>query len=182
MTVPIASIDHFDLVFVISNLKKCAQILIVMGGWGTDRRHFILDVIETFDINLGRWATSGSTLPRLMTGLRAANIDGRVLIFGKYILIHHKPYIKETYVFAGGAPYDKPDDILEYDPDDILEYDPEQDSLVPVGQKIKARAWHAVSVVKVQDYAPWCRHPQQPSSSARLSPVVLTLTFCFFRH
>ena len=55
-----------------------------MGGWGTDRRHFILDVIETFDINLGRWATSGSTLPRLMTGLRAANIDGRVLIFGNY--------------------------------------------------------------------------------------------------
>ena len=88
-----------------------------------------------------------------------------------YILIHHTPDIKETYVFAGGRPYAKPDDILEYDP--------EKDSIVPVGQKLKARAYHAVSVVKVQDYAKWCLHPQQPSSSARLSPVVLTLTFLF---
>ena len=60
----------------------------MMGGWERARRNprvdAILDSIETLDINLGRWATSGSTLPRLMTGLRAANIDGRVLIFGNY--------------------------------------------------------------------------------------------------
>ena len=95
-----------------------------------------------------------------------------------YILIHHTPDIKEPYKIEGGRPYAKP----YAKPDDILEYDPEQDSMVPVGQKIKARAYHAVSVVKVQDYAKWCLHPQQPSSSARISPVVLTLTFCFFKH
>ena len=138
-----------------------------------------IDTTEVYDSNLGSWALSGAKLPQSMRGLGAANVDGRVLIFGKYILIHHTPDIKETYKIAGGAPYAKPD----AKPDDILEYDPEQDSMVPVGQKIKARAYHAVSVVKVQDYAKWCLHPQQqPSSSARLSPVVLTLTFCFFRH
>merc|ERR1712032_527378 len=130
------------------------RILIVTGG----RQDFVsfTDTTETFDSNLGRWTTSGAKLPRPMNVLKAVNIDGRVLIFG-------------------GAPYAKPD----AKPDDILEYDPEQDSMVPVGQKIKARAYHAVSVVKVQDYAKWCLHPQ-PSSSSRLSPVVLTLTFCFF--
>ena len=110
------------------------------------------DTTEIFDHNLGRWTTSGAKLPRPMGELKAVNIDGRVLIFGKYILIHHTPDIKETYKIAGGAPYAKPD----AKPDDILEYDPEQDSMVPVGQKIKARAYHAVSVVKAQDYAPWC--------------------------
>ena len=136
------------------------------------------DTTEIFDHNLGRWTTSGAKLPRPMSALKAVNIDGRVLIFGKYILIHHTPDINETYKIAGGRPYAKP----YGQPDDILEYDPEQDSMVPVGQKLKARANHAVSVVKVQDYAKWCLHPQQPSSSARLSPVVLTLTFCFFRQ
>jgi len=108
------------------------RILIVMGGWGTDRRHFILDVIETFDINLGRWATSGSTLPRLMTGLRAANIDGRVLIFGGS---------------NGGYHY--------YD--DILEYNPEDESILHNGNMLQGRGFHAVSVVQAQDYVQWCQ-------------------------
>lgn len=133
------------------------RILIVTGG--EVRLLTYTDTTEIFDHNLGRWTTSGAKLPRPMGELKAVNIDGRVLIFGG------RPYAK---------PYAKPDDILEYDQ--------EQDSIVPVGQKLKARAYHAVSVVKVQDYAKWCLHPQQPSSSARISPVVLTLTFCFFKH
>ena len=58
------------------------QKLIVIGGSWT------LDSTETFDSDLGNWVTSGAKMPRPMDGLRAANIDGRVLIFGKLIILH----------------------------------------------------------------------------------------------
>ena len=42
------------------------------------------DSTEVFDNALGSWVTSGA-LPRPMYGLRATNIDGRVLIFGNIV-------------------------------------------------------------------------------------------------
>ena len=54
-----------------------------------------LDITETLDTDASSWVTSGAKLPRPMNGLRAANIDGRVLIFGNYkYLIHQTPDIK----------------------------------------------------------------------------------------
>ena len=51
----------------------------VMGGYtGSDE----LDSTETLDNDASSWVTSGAKLPRPMKGLRAANIDDRVLIFG----------------------------------------------------------------------------------------------------
>ena len=53
----------------------------VTGGWSQsefDR----LDTTETYDSNASSWVSSGAKLPRPMGGLRAANIDDRVLIFG----------------------------------------------------------------------------------------------------
>ena len=41
-----------------------------------------LDTSEVYDSDLGSWATSGAKLPHPTSGLRATNIDGRVLIFG----------------------------------------------------------------------------------------------------
>ena len=41
--------------------------------------------------------------------------------------------------------------------DDILQYDPEEDKLIPVGHMIKKRSFHAVSVVKADDYLQWCQ-------------------------
>ena len=53
------------------------------GGYtGSDR----LDSTETYDADVGSWATAGAKLPRPMYGLRIANIDDRVLIFGNYTL------------------------------------------------------------------------------------------------
>ena len=40
--------------------------------------------------------------------------------------------------------------------DDIIEFVPNKDIFSSVGQMIQARAWHALSVVPLQDYAPWC--------------------------
>lgn len=40
------------------------------------------DSTETLDPMLGSWAASEAKLPRPMIGLRAANINDRVLIFG----------------------------------------------------------------------------------------------------
>ena len=54
-------------------------------------------------------------------------------------------------IIAGG--YDDVYEIHDY----ILEYDPEKDSMVPVGHMLQGRTYHAVSVVKAQDYTPWCQ-------------------------
>ena len=56
----------------------------VTGGYTGDADS--LDSTETFDGEVGSWAISGAKLPRKMSGLRAANIDNRVLIFGDYII------------------------------------------------------------------------------------------------
>ena len=53
----------------------------VTGGWDEFDR---LESTEVLDSILGSWATSGAKLPQSMSGLRATNIDGRVLIFGNY--------------------------------------------------------------------------------------------------
>ena len=41
--------------------------------------------------------------------------------------------------------------------DDILEYDIMEDKFHKIGDMLQARAWHAVSVVQVQDYSMWCQ-------------------------
>ena len=57
-------------------------MLIVGGGWTGFVR---LDSTEIFDPRLRSWR-AGATLPRPMFGLRATNIDNRVLFFGNDIL------------------------------------------------------------------------------------------------
>ena len=47
-----------------------------------------LDTMETLDTDASSWVTSRAKLPRPMWGLRAANIDDRVLIFGKLFITH----------------------------------------------------------------------------------------------
>ena len=54
----------------------------VTGGYGSDN----LDTTETLDTDASSWVTSASKLPRPMQGLRAVNIEDRVLIFGNYTL------------------------------------------------------------------------------------------------
>ena len=58
------------------------KILFVIGGYDDGS---YLDSTELFDTNLHRWST-GAALPNPMRGLRAANIDNRVYIFGTDIL------------------------------------------------------------------------------------------------
>ena len=41
--------------------------------------------------------------------------------------------------------------------DDILEYHPKEDNITSVGHMIQARHYHAVSVVKADDYLKWCQ-------------------------
>ena len=54
------------------------------GGTGADEDLNSLDSTEIYDpanIKPG-WVVAGAKLPRAMIGLKATNIDGRVLIFG----------------------------------------------------------------------------------------------------
>ena len=57
------------------------QIILVSGGLGSPGPAFYLDSTEISDPNVGKWR-AGATLPRPMFGLKAANIDNQVLIFG----------------------------------------------------------------------------------------------------
>ena len=45
----------------------------------------------------------------------------------------------------------------DYYGDGVLEYNPEEDSMLPVGKMTESRFWHAVSVVKAEDYLQWCQ-------------------------
>ena len=56
-------------------------MLFISGGYDFDSGSQ-LDSTELFDPSLGSWATSRAKLPQPMSGLRAANINDRVLIFG----------------------------------------------------------------------------------------------------
>ena len=55
----------------------------VTGGHTTS---VSLDTTETLATDASSWVTSTAKLPRPMQGLRAANIDDRVLIFGNFTL------------------------------------------------------------------------------------------------
>ena len=61
-------------------------MLLVSGGYdepsNTNRNR--LDATEIFDPSLGSWR-AGAALPSRRNGLRAANIDNRVLLFGNDI-------------------------------------------------------------------------------------------------
>ena len=61
-------------------------MFLVSGGYGRDGwidgGSDWYDSTDIFDTSLGSWATSESKLPRPMDGLRATNINDRVLIFG----------------------------------------------------------------------------------------------------
>ena len=58
------------------------QMFLVSGGLGSDS----LDSTEIFDPSLGSWR-AGAALPSPVYGLRATNIDSRVLLFGNDILL-----------------------------------------------------------------------------------------------
>ena len=118
----------------------------VTGGSSDDVGY--VDTTEVYDSNLGIWVTSGAKLPRPMVGLRATNIDGCVLIFGNYIFSFIITRSNRN-IFAGGMDDDYHDDILEFKPDD--------DAIVPLGHMTQVRGWHAISVVKTQDYSNWCQ-------------------------
>ena len=66
----------------------------VTGGFSGSE---YLDSTETLDSDASSWVTSTAKLPQPMDGLRAANIDDRVLIFGRLLyFIHHTQDIKGT--------------------------------------------------------------------------------------
>ena len=60
------------------------QMLFISGGYDFDSGSQ-LDSTEVFDPFLGSWATSRAKLPQPMSGVRAANINDHVLVFGNEI-------------------------------------------------------------------------------------------------
>ena len=60
----------------------------VAGGWDALNMGWYLDSVETFTLGHFGWVTSKAKLPRPMGDLRAINIDGRVLIFGRSLYLY----------------------------------------------------------------------------------------------
>ena len=59
----------------------------MFGGYAPGPPYHYLDSSEKYDPILGSWTTTAAKLPQPMRGLRATNIDARVLIFGTDILL-----------------------------------------------------------------------------------------------
>ena len=132
-----------------------------MTGGQSDPDGFKTPIIvttEVCDSELGSWAFSGAKLPQPMNGLKATNIDGRVLIFGN--IFYNTPAYYRNIIIVGGTKYN----------DDILEYDPGKDAIVPLGQMTQARYFHAISVVQTQDYSNWCNENEVWSHTTRQEP------------
>merc|ERR1712110_738244 len=108
-----------------SYMSGAKRMLLVSGG--ADGNY--LDSTEIFDPSLGSWR-AGAALPSPRMGLRATNIDNRVLLFGG----------------SDGSYLDT-----------ILEYDITGDSYTQIGTMTQARGEHAISVVKYQDFSEWCQ-------------------------
>ena len=69
----------------------------ITAGAGSDRT----DTTETLATDGSSWVTSEAKLPRPMRGLRAANIDDRVLIFGNYTLLSCNRYHRNIIITGG---------------------------------------------------------------------------------
>ena len=133
------------------------KILLVIGGYPS-RYAAPLDSTELFDTNLGGggW-TTGAALPNQMKGLRAANIDNRVYIFGifdiliKFYLFYieriqlylHIQFLQEVMTEAV---------IMTLSWSDAT-----SDSYTETGTMTQARSDHAVSVVQSGEYSQWCQ-------------------------
>ena len=154
-------------------------MFLVTGGCGSNEM-WNYDTTETFDPSVGSWVLTEAKLPRPVYEPRAANINGRVLIFGNdnpnpniqpkqkslkwqfhqtnwdwrssSLTFRWHLIINTGYLIhiAGGCDTD----LNTFD--DILEYVPEEDTIIPVGKMIETRYNHAVSVVPAEDYLQWC--------------------------
>ena len=118
-------------------------MFLVSGGWKGGLGH--LDSTEIYDPDHGSWI-AGAALPSKRTTLSAANIDGRLLFFGINILLRFQ---KVHIILTGGG-----DGTKSFDT--ILEYDVTADSFTQIGTMTQARSWHAISVVRYEDFSKSC--------------------------
>ena len=118
------------------------KIYLVSGGYG------FLDSTEILDPSLGGWRFGG-TLPRPMSGIKAANIDNRIFFFGTNFIVFQN--VRTQRLFAGG--WAGIDNVVN----SVLEYDFYGDSYTEVGTMMRRRSYHAVSSVKYADFSQWCK-------------------------
>ena len=121
-------------------------MILVAGGfeWLGSR----LDSTELYDSVAGTWTTAGAKLPSPLNGLRATNINNKVLIFGINISFVIQRYNQGLIIVGGYAGGSR---------DTILEYDMEQDTMQEIGNMRDARSQHAITVVQYSDFSQWCQ-------------------------
>ena len=133
------------LVFNSDNLH--IQVFLVTGGsYRSD-----LDSTEVYDPSVGPSWTARASLPRSLGGLTAANIEDKVLVFGKTLCSWNNICMNNCsiIIFSGGY-----DGSIFYNT--ILEYNSAGDEFTEVGTMLEERGFHAISVVKYADYSQHC--------------------------
>ena len=106
-----------------------------------------LDTTEVYD---NHWRTVAGKLPFVMGYMRATTLSNRVLLFGNhYVLVLRTHLIVCNFLNILGGYFD-------YYRKTILEYHHMTEEWQEIGGMKEARAGHAVTVVKWQDYAKWC--------------------------
>ena len=80
--------------------------------------------------------------------------DHKIFVLLIFIIHTLLQYYYIRIIIAGGNYYDVADN--SYELDDILEFDQVENAIVPLGHMTEARSQHAISVVKIKDYAQWC--------------------------
>ena len=122
------------------------KMFLVAGGT-TGSALTYTDSTEILDPELGSWRAAAA-LPITMSSVRAANIDGRVLIFGISTYYNKRTVIKGSYVLIGGYSGSYLDTILEYD---IT-----ADSYTEIGNMTQTRARPALTVVQYENFSKVC--------------------------
>ena len=125
-------------------------MLLVSGGHLGNNHKSYLQSTEIYDPEVGSWR-AGAALPSKRNGPRAANIDGRILFFGINTLSRiEDSYKRPIYLHVTGG-FDGMDEL-----DTILEYNITADSFTQIGTMTQGRNWHAISVVRHEDFSKSC--------------------------
>ena len=119
----------------------------VTGGKIYNDGYTDLDSTEIMERETEEWRQT-APLPSARSGLRAAVLDNKILLFGKnilsYINIEHLIVSYNVYnddIFTGG--YTGSSSLK-----DILQYNTASHTWEEVGQMKEARGWHAVEVLE----------------------------------
>ena len=130
--------------FLILQHNMC-QVYLVTGGWDGKNDLSSTEILTSLT---SLWITLESArLPQAMDGVRAVSVDNTIILTGNIVIIYIDHF--EINILGGIVDGWK---VKSY----ILKLDVTTEAWSLVGQLKKERAWHAMSVVSLDDVKNFC--------------------------